>query len=270
VSGFVVIAAVVAGLAAGPFLRRLIDQVPGREPLFVRPNHELVPVASWFDTEPGGTRVLVGSPDDREDDTADSRVLRWRAPAIDLVAASVLAVLAARIGWTWALPAFLAFGASLVVVAAIDIDHYRIPDRILFPTLAVCVPILAFAAFVDGISGAFLAAVAGAAAYFAFLFVFFFVWPRGMGFGDVKLALVLGLHVGWAGAVVELDGEMVYRGFAYAMQLVLTGALIGSLLGAVLGIGVLIVFGRKGAFPFGPALCVGALLAVVLSEQFVN
>ncbi|MFP3906687.1 MAG: prepilin peptidase [Acidimicrobiales bacterium] len=269
-SGIVTILAAVLGLVIGPVLRRAIDQVPGRQPLFDGSGHELVPIRSWLDAEPSGTAVLVGSPDDRDDGTAETAVRRWRAPAVDLGTAVVLAVLAHRIGWTPALPAFLVFGAALVVATVIDIDHYRIPDRVVFPALAVTVPALGAAALIDSVTGAFVAAAAGAVAYFAFLFVFFFIWPRGMGFGDVKLALILGLHLGWVGSLVTIDGQPVYRGIEWGLQLVLMGALAGSLLGAAIGLAVLLVLGRKGAFPFGPALCLGALLAVVFSAQILN
>ena len=309
-SGLVSIVAAGLGLAVAPTLRRAVDQVPGRHPLFRTPGpgdgralqaRTLIPVLSWFAEEPAGTRVLVGSPDDRvstgassDSDSTDSgptdtdhsrgghdrnsvdgrlaeeAVRRWRAPAIDLCAALLLGVLAHRIGWTWALPAFLVFGAALVVVAVIDIDHYRIPDRVVFPALGACTALLAMAAIVDGVPRALLAAAVGAVAYFAFLFVFFFIWPAGMGFGDVKLALLLGLHLGWVGSVVAVDGELMVRGLASGLQLVLMGALAGSLLGSLIGVAVLLVVGRKGAFPFGPALCLGAVIAMIASETIVT
>lgn len=261
--------AALLGLVVGPFLRRLVDQVPDRRRLFEPASSELVPVVSWFGPEAAGTRSFTGSPDDRTAST-ETRVRRWRAPVIDLGAAAVLAVIAARMGWSPDLPAFLVFGASLVVVTVIDIDHFRIPDRIVFPTLGLCVALLAVASAQLGEWGGLVAAVSGALAYFLFLFVFFFVYPRGMGFGDVKLALVLGLHLGWAGAMVEVEGDLFYRGLEYGLPLVLYGALIGSLLGSVVGIALLVTRGRKTFFPFGPSLCVGAMAAIVLSEQILN
>ena len=269
-SGLVTIAGGVLGLVVGPFLRRLVDQVPDRLPLFAPPGNQLVPVVSWFDANPAGTRVLVGSPDERDETNAEVALRRWRAPATDLGAAAVLAVLAHRIGWNAALPAFMIFGAALVAATVIDLDHFRIPDRIVFPALGATVILLGVAALVHDVPGSFTAALAGSLAYFAFLFVFFFIWPRGMGFGDVKLALVLGLHLGWAGAVDVSDGELYHRGLEWGLQLVLMGALVGSILGAVVGLVALVAMRRRGAFPFGPALCLGALLAIVFSAQLVN
>jgi leader peptidase (prepilin peptidase) / N-methyltransferase len=264
-----VIAAALVGILVGPLLRRLVDQVPDRRPIFERDLAELVPVRSWWAPAPAATRVFVGSPDDRTDET-ETRILRWRAPVIDLAAAAVLALVATRFGWSLDLPAFAVFGAALVVVTVIDIDHFRIPDRIVFPTLALTLVLLTAASAVAGEWGGLIAGAAGAIAYFVFLFVFFFIWPQGMGFGDVKLALVLGLHVAWAGTMAQVDGQLVYAGLEFGLQLVLMAALFGSMLGALVGIGVMIAWGRKGAFPFGPALCLGAFVAVVLSERILN
>lgn len=214
--------------------------------------------------------MLAGSPDDRVEGMVDATIVRWRAPLIDLGCAVVMAALAHRAGWTATLPAFLVLGASLVAVTVIDIDHFRIPDRIVFPTLAVCTVLLALAAVVGGVGRGLVAASIGALAYFAFLFVFFFVFPRGMGFGDVKLALVLGLHLGWAGSVATVDGALVERGLTAGIQLVLMGALVGSLLGTVIGVGVLVASKRNAAFPFGPALCLGTVVVITFSESFLR
>ncbi len=263
------------GLAIAPFLRRLADQVPGRHPLFGssggRPfvASELIPVASWFADDPAGTVSLVGSPDDR-DEAAETLQRRWRAPVIDLTTAALCGAMAHHVGWQPALAAFLVFSASMVVVTVIDIDHFRIPDRITFPTLGLCVTLLAVAAAIDGLGSALVIGLVGAAAYFVFLFLFFIVWPRGMGFGDVKLAAVLGLHLGWAGSTTTIDSTVVERGGEFGIQLVLYGALAGSLLGSVIGIGALLLRGRNAAFPFGPALCAGALAIILASDQLLG
>lgn len=263
------------GLAVAPVLRRLIDQIPGRHPVFGsdggRPfdASELVPVVSWFGTDPAGTVSLVGSPDDRDDETASVQ-RHWRAPVIDLATAALCAAMANQVGAQPALAAFLVFSAAMVVVTVIDIDHFRIPDRVTFPTFALCAVLLAGAAVVDGLGSALVMGLVGAVAYFVFLFVFFIVWPRGMGFGDVKLAAVLGLHLGWAGTTATVDGSVVVRGGEFGVQLVLYGALAGSLLGSVIGIGALLTRGRNGAFPFGPALCAGAVAVILAADQLLG
>lgn len=268
------------GLAVGPFLRRAIDQVPGRDPLFADPDRPLrpralAPVASWFDAEPYGATTYVLSPDERRalapDTVAETVIRPRRALLIDLTVAAVMMVMAHRFGWSWELPAFLVLAASVVVVSVIDIDHYRIPNLVVYPTLLASSVLLVVAAAILDVPGGLIGAGAGALAYYSFLFVFFFIYPKGMGFGDVKLALVLGLHAGWAGSVVYFEGKYHYAGWVHGMRLVLMAALAGSLLGSVIGVGSLIGRRQRGAaFPFGPALCVGALLAIVFSEQILN
>lgn len=264
------------GLLVGPLLRVAIDQVPDRRPLLRRRSPadgeplqvlDLVPVASWTAPAPAASLVPVGSPDDHPDGGRATVRRRWRAVAIDLSTAVVLALLAARIGPAAHLPALLVFGATVVVVTVIDLDHYRIPDRVVFPSLALSAALLAVAAAVEGLSGALVGAAAGALCYFGFLFVFFLVSPSGMGFGDVKLALLLGLHLGWMGTLTELDGELVAAGVFEAIGLTLIGAFLGSLLGVVVGVVAVALRGRRAHFPFGPALCLGALVAVLFSES---
>lgn len=274
-----VVACAALGLVIGPLLRTAIDQVPGRRPLLRRrgpadgpplAGTDLVPIASWFGPAPPATLVPVGSPDDHPDGDRPVASRRWRAPVIDLGAAAVLAALAGRVGAEPHLAALLVFGAALVVVTVIDLDHYRIPDRVVFPTLAASGALLVVAALaldlVDGLWGA----AVGAVAYFGFLFLFFVVSPSGMGFGDVKLALLLGLHLGWMGMLTTVDGELVTGGLFDALGLTLIGALLGSVLGTVAGVGALALRGRRAHFPFGPALCLGALLAIVFSDQLVR
>ena len=266
--------AAVVGLLVGPVLRLAVDRVPGRLPLFgTRPEavgasvgRDLSPVVSWWSATTPGVIAPVGSPDDVADGEARAtRVRRWRAPAIDLVTAVVFAALASRFGTTAALPAMLVFGAALVTVSVIDVDHYRIPDRVVFPALGLCTVLLAVASLVDDIDGAMVGAAVGAIAYFGFLFIFFLVSPSGMGFGDVKLALLLGLVLGWTGAVQEVDGVLVAGGLVDSFRLVLYGGLAGSVLGSLVGVVVISVRGRRAHFPFGPSLCLGALGVVLLS-----
>lgn len=274
-----VIASAVLGLVVGPLLRLAVDQVPDRRPLLLRRRPEdgppvalidVVPVASWFAPTPAATVVPVGSPDDHPDGGRPTVVRRWRAPVIDAAAAIVLGALAGRVGAEAHLPALLVFGAALVVVTVIDLDHYRIPDRVVFPTLAASGALLVVAAVAADVVVGLSGAAVGASAYFGFLFLFFVVSPSGMGFGDVKLALLLGLHLGWAGAVTTVDGELVAGGVFDALGLTLIGAFLGSILGTVAGVVAVLLRGRRAHFPFGPALCLGALLAILFSDQLLR
>jgi leader peptidase (prepilin peptidase)/N-methyltransferase len=77
-----------------------------------------------------------------------------------------------------------------------------------------------------------------------------------MGFGDVKLALSMGLWVGW----MRTDGLAAFSVVLYAM-------LMGFALGTVAGLAVMAVRRRSAPYPFGPFLVLGALLAILLSDS---
>lgn len=268
------VVAIVIGLVVGPLVRLAVDRVPDRLPMFGPgggsdagvASRDLAPIVSWWSATTPGIVVPVGSPDDVEEGARrDTAVRRWRAPVIDLVCSATLFVLALAFDVPTAVPALFVFGVALVALSVIDIDHYRLPDRIVFPALGACIVLLAVASLVEGVPGALVGAAVGSVAYFGFLFVFFVVSPSGMGFGDVKLALLLGWVLGWTGAIDAVDGSLVETSVIDSLRLVLLGGLAGSVLGSVVGLAVIAVRGRSAHFPFGPSLCLGALVVVVLN-----
>jgi leader peptidase (prepilin peptidase)/N-methyltransferase len=157
------------------------------------------------------------------------------------------------------LAAFLLLFGALTALTVIDIETYRLPDRIVLPTLAVSIPLVAVVSIVADEPERIRFALAGGALYFGFLFVAHLISPRGMGFGDVKLAALMGLYVGWLG------GDYVE-----AMALVLWAMLIGFLTGTVLGVALLVTRRRSRPFPFGPFLALGTVAAVMLSTRLVG
>jgi leader peptidase (prepilin peptidase)/N-methyltransferase len=168
-------------------------------------------------------------------------------------------LLFAAIGWRFAessaLPAFLLLGAALVALSVIDFEHFLLPNRIIYPVTAASIVLLAGAAIADNDGDAFLRSLACAAGAFVVFAVLHLVSPRAMGFGDVRLALLLGLDLGWLGA-----GEVVL------------GLLLGFVYGAVIGL-LLIATGvksRRDHIPFGPFLAAGALTALLVGEAILD
>jgi leader peptidase (prepilin peptidase)/N-methyltransferase len=176
------------------------------------------------------------------------------------VTAAVFAALGARYGDTSRLFPLLVLGATLVAVSAVDLEHLRIPDRITFPALALAVPAIVVVSLHldanDAIRGAFV----GSAAYFLMLLLPHLAYPRGMGFGDVKLALLMGLYLGWVGWTD--DGPVVGP-----IRLVLYALMLGCLLGVVFGLLHAAVTRRRGEFPFGPALAAACLVIVLWAPE---
>ena len=240
------------GLLIGSFLNVVIWRVPRGESVASPPSHcpgcerpirprDNVPVISWL--------LLRGRC--RDCRTAISA----RYPAVELGTAVMFGVLAWHFGFDWALPAYLYLGAISVALAMIDIDVHRLPNAIVLPSYGVAATLLLLAAALTGEWASLLRAGLGGAALFGVYFLLAFIYPAGMGFGDVKLAGVLGIYLGWLGWGV-----------------LLVGGFLGFLLGGVMGAALMAVnkAGRKSKIPFGPFMLAGALIAILVGGRIFD
>lgn len=240
------------GLAVGSFLNVVIYRVPRKESV-VRPrsrcpgcgtqlaDRDNIPVLSWILLR--GRCRTCGEP------------ISARYPLVELGTAGLFVAAALRFGLDWVLPAYLVFFAALVAVTFIDLEHYIIPNRIVYPTLFVSVPLLVLAAAAQNEWSELLRAGEGAALAWGFLLVVHLIQPRGMGFGDVRLAAVLGLFLGW------LDLRHVFLGL-----------FLGFLFGSLSSITLIALRrrGRKDQIPFGPFLAAGAVVAVLFGSPIIS
>ena len=184
--------------------------------------------------------------------TAMSMTVLVKKHGLNAVTALLFGLAFWRLGFSPELPAVLAFIFGGVLLAVIDWKVQRLPTRIVYYTLAGVGAGLIFASLVERDWVPLATAVAGAA---LFANAFFLIWFVGrnfagvmlLGFGDVRLAAVLGLLLGW-----------------YGLPYVLYGAIVGNLLAVVVVIATCI-HKRKlhMRYSFGPPLIAGAL-AVVL------
>ncbi|MFC8827621.1 prepilin peptidase [Streptomyces sp. NPDC057137] len=199
-----------------------------------------------------------------DSDTADSSaaapqpVLRGAryAPSIQvtLITALVCAALAAATGPHPELAVWLLLAPFAVLLALIDRNVHRLPDHLTLPLAVASAVLLGIAALLPDAGGSWPTALLGGLVLGACYFVLFLINPNGMGFGDVKLALSLGVVLGWYGWLV-----------------LFVGAFAGFLLGSLYGIGLMILrrANRKSAIPFGPFMIAGALLGVLLGALAV-
>ncbi len=167
-----------------------------------------------------------------------------------LVTAAVCALLAAVIGARLVLPLYLAAGILGVLLACIDIACKRLPHALVVPATGVAAVGLTIVAAITGQWSHLFVAFGGAAALGAVFLLLFLIPGGGLGFGDVKLAVLLGLFLGWIG-----------------WRVVLLGGLLPWLLNGPVLL-VLLVSGRVGrrsSVPFGPAMLTGALVAIGVS-----
>jgi len=252
VHGAVIAGSAVLGLLVGSLLNVLIDRVPHGVPLRGERDGEASAPVSWFGL-PAQPWVLR-----RGRHAGEPLPSRWLW--VEIVTVAVFVELAVRYGDSSLLVPLLVLGASLVAVSAIDLELLRIPDRITFPTLALALPLIVVVSVQQDTTDAIPAALIGSVAYFCLLFTTHMIYPAGMGFGDVKLALVMGLYLGWLGwtPLAPVGGPL---------RLVLYALMLGCILGVVFGLAVQIVSKRRGAFPFGPALAAGCLVVVLFAAD---
>ncbi|MGX5391199.1 prepilin peptidase [Streptomyces anulatus] len=168
------------------------------------------------------------------------------APVVTVVACVALAATTGArpelIGW-------LALTPVAVLLAAVDRRVHRLPDPLTLPLAAAVVLLLGGAALLPGHAGSWTSGLLGGLALGGFYFLLFLINPNGMGFGDVKLALALGVALGWYGWTVLFVG-----GFA------------GFLFGALYGLALVLLrrAGRRTGIPFGPFMIGGALTGLLL------
>ena len=250
-TGLIVVASALLGLAVGSFLNVVIWRVPRHESVVSPPSHcpgcdaeiaprDNIPVLSWLLLRGRCRRCGVR--------------ISARYPLVEAGTGVLWAMLALRFDDTWALPAYLVLAAGLVALSLIDLDTFLLPNRIVYPLTVVVVALFGVAAIVGDDSAAFVRALIGGGATFAVFLGLHLVSPRGMGFGDVKLSFVLGVALGW------VSGPTVFLGMFLAF-----------LLGSVVGILLIVtkVRSRRDHVPFGPFLAAGTMLALLLGDPLL-
>ncbi|MFE5410705.1 prepilin peptidase [Microbacterium sp. NPDC056569] len=147
--------------------------------------------------------------------------------------------------------AFLYFAAISIVLTLIDLDTHRLPNSIVLPSYFLAGSLFTVAAWLTGDWGALARAAIGMAGMYLLYFLLRAVRPGGMGGGDVKLAGVIGIYLGWLGW-----GALAVGTFA------------AFLYGGVFGIALMLLrrAGRKTAIPFGPWMILGAWTGVFAGE----
>ncbi len=192
----------------------------------------------------------------------------WRRwfPITEVVTGGLFALAVHRIGTGSEIVPILFLVAALVTLGAVDLRVYRIPDRVNFPSMAIGLVLIGASSVEQGDASLVLGAFAGGVTYAGILFLAHLVYPRGMGWGDVKLAWLLGFYVGWIGWDSGTAGSQSLG----VVQFVILALGLGSLLGVVLGGGYAIVRrSTKAVFPYGPSLAIGGLAVVLWSSVLV-
>ncbi|MFI2257933.1 prepilin peptidase [Streptomyces tubercidicus] len=163
--------------------------------------------------------------------------------------ALVCAALAAATGPRPELVAWLVMTPVAVLLAAVDQRVRRLPDVLTLPLAAAGAVLLGLVGRLTGETAAWRRALLGGLLLGAFYLVLYLANPRGIGLGDVKLAVGLGIALGW-----------------YGWRTLVTGGAAGVLIGALYGAGLLLI--RRGArdtaMPLGPFMIIGAFCGLLL------
>ena len=246
------IASVVMGLVIGSFLTVVVDRVPRGASILAPPSAcsdcghrltapDLVPIGSWI--------ALRGRC--RHCGTA----IGPEPIVIELANTALFVLFGLKFGAEAVLPAYWCLSAALVALVWIDLHEFRLPREITYVAFVISMIIMMNASLIDREPNNLWRALLGAGVALFIMWVIYIASRGGMGDGDVRLAPLLGLHLGYI-----------------SLEIVPVGLFFGFLIGAIVGLVMMATSkaGRKTALPFGPFLAAGTVVAIFSGEQFVD
>lgn len=262
----IVVVAAVLGLAVGSFLNVVVWRVPRGESLAHPASHcptcnhairpwDNIPLLSWLllraKCRDCRSPISVRYPLVEAATGVFFAGIAWWVVSSGVVGG--FAATASTIAMGLGLAAFLYLAAISIALALIDIETQRLPNIIVLPAYLVAAALLTASAIVGGRPEVMLMATIGMSALFAIYWVLAMI--GGMGFGDVKLAGVLGLYLGFLGLGPLLVGS--FAAFA---------------LGGIFGIAMLLARrgSRKTKIPFGPWMLAGAWVGIFIGDTLFS
>ena len=246
---FFLLASGLIGLIVGSYLNVLIHRIP-RDKSTVLPRSSCPychgPIRA-IDNLPVLSYLLLGGR------CRNCRApISWRYPLIELLTATLFALSFWRFGLRPELPHAILFSCLMVVLAAIDVEHLLLPDRLTLVGIPLGLALQLWHPM-PGILDALLGTLIGAG--ILILVINYWYWLRGeegMGIGDVNMLALIGAFLGWQG--------------------VLTSLVLATSSGAIVGLG-LMAGGRLGLqsrLPFGFFLALGGLLSLFFGDVLTD
>ena len=240
------------GIAVGSFLNVCIDRLPAGGSLLHPASHcpacqrrlavkDLIPVFSylWLRGRCRYCRAPI-----------PQRVL-W----VELVTGLVFAFLWWQYGPTLKLGIMAFYYCLLAVILVIDLEHGLILNKIVYPAAGIAlILVLVVAVFTpeQGVVNKIISALIGGGVGLLALLLVVLIFRGGMGLGDVKMAGLMGVMVGFPGILAALLLAIVGGGLVAAILLVLR------------------VKGRKGTMPFGPFLSLATMVTLLWGAELMN
>ncbi|WP_062306209.1 prepilin peptidase [Demequina subtropica] len=239
----------VLGLLCGSFANVLIARVPAREPWAnersrcPRCGHEL----AWYDNIPVLSWLWL-----RRRCRYCAAPIPARYPIVELATAALFAAVVAVHGASWLTAGLLYLALASVALVVIDLDVQRLPNGLVLPAIPAVLGAVAAQASADGDWWMLARAALGGLVLGGFYFVLWLIYPKGLGFGDVKAASLLGTALG-----------------AVGWDALAVGGILGPLIGGIAGT-VAIVRHRAVAgvrIPYGPWLIAGAWVGLLAGPE---
>jgi leader peptidase (prepilin peptidase)/N-methyltransferase len=247
-----IVVVTVAGLLIGSFLTVVVERVPEGGSVVAPPSRcgscglrlgpvDLVPVVSWLALRGRCRRCKTA--------------IGIEPIVLELTTAALFVLFALKFEDDAVLPAFCILAATLVAQTWIDLKTQRLPRSITYTGIVLGAIALIVAAIVRDEPERIWMAALGAAIAFVLMGAIYYASKGGMGFGDVILAPLLGMYLGWLNPGI-----------------VAPGLFFGFIAGAIVGVAMMAgnKAGRQTAVPFGPFLAVGTVVAVFVGQHFVD
>jgi len=235
------------GTAIGSFLNVCIDRLPADKSLISPPSScdNCQRRLSWLDLIPVFSYLFL---------RGRCRYCKAKIPQrifwVELGTGFAFAFLYWFFGWTPELAVIIIYTSVLIVLALIDLKHHLILNKIVYPVAIVAIIINIF--LPEFGLHSFLFGLLGGVAGFLILFLPALIYQKGMGWGDVKMAGLIGLMTGFPNAVVAVFGGIILGGLAAIALLIFKKRT------------------RKEGIPFGPFLALGAIIALLYGNYIVD
>jgi leader peptidase (prepilin peptidase)/N-methyltransferase len=243
--------AVLLAAASGVLVPRIIERVPEPEPQTADRRAPADQEATTAAVGPEPRFEGQSEPDEPPKETyyaiADLPGLIWKCVVAAALSGGLIGL---AVGWDWSLLFLLPLVPVSLALTVIDWRTKLLPTWLIARTyVGLVLLVLVVAAITQDWQNLIRAGIGWAGAGLLF-FVLWYIHPRGLGYGDVRLSGILGIALGYVGTAELVVG--VYAGF-------LLGGIGGGLLSLVR------IVHRKG-FPFGPFMLVGALIGLLFGD----
>ena len=175
-----------------------------------------------------------------------------RYPLIEVLTATLSAIVAWHFGFGWTAGAALLLTWALIALSFIDFDHQLLPDSITLPFLWVGLTLSLFTIYVDSFNSIIGALTGYLTLWIVYMLFKVLTGKEGMGHGDFKLLAMLGAWLGW--------------------KSLLTVVLLSSLVGAIVGISLVLLRGRDKniPIPFGPYLAAAGWITLLWGDDITR